>query len=52
MPTGLEGLMGVIGTLGLWFFLLILYTTFVPWAEASLPEDTSAPSPAQPARTV
>ena len=52
MPTGIEGLMGVIGTFGLWIFLLILYTTFVPWAEADLPDDTSATTSAQTARTV
>lgn len=53
MPTGLAGLMGVIGTFGLWIFLLILYTTFVPWAEAELPDDGSTSSAArQSARTV
>ena len=52
MPTGIEGLMGVIGTFGLWIFLLIVYTTFVPWAEADLPDDPSTSSaPTQPART-
>jgi len=37
MPTGLAGLMGVVGTFGLWVFLLIVYTTFIPWARAGLP---------------
>ena len=37
MPTGIAGLMGVIGIFGFWIFLLVLYTTFIPWAEAGLP---------------
>lgn len=53
MPTGLEGMMGVIGTFGLWIFLLIVYTTFVPWDEADLPGDpSSVPASAPSSRTV
>ena len=37
MPTGLPGLMGVIGTFGLWLFLALAYTTFIPWAEGRPP---------------
>ena len=39
MPAGLSGLMGVIGTFGLWLFLLIAYTTFVPWTLAGRPDN-------------
>ncbi len=35
----LESLMGVIGTFGLWIFLIIAYTTFVPWVEARPPHE-------------
>ncbi|APZ54427.1 NrfD/PsrC family molybdoenzyme membrane anchor subunit [Salipiger abyssi] len=44
LPAGLDGLMGVIGTFGLWLFLLIAYTTFIPWTEASAPADGAAPA--------
>lgn len=37
LPGGIAGLMGVIGTFGLWLFLLIVYTTFIPWTEAMAP---------------
>lgn len=37
MPTGLAGLMGIVGTFGLWFFLVIVYTTFFPWEETQPP---------------
>lgn len=46
MPTGIAGLMGVIGTFGLWLFLLIAYTTFIPWQEARLPETAPKARPA------
>ncbi|WP_313136514.1 NrfD/PsrC family molybdoenzyme membrane anchor subunit [Paracoccus jeotgali] len=52
MPTGIDGLMGVIGTFGLWLFLLIAYTTFIPWDEATAPARPArlrpAPVPARP----
>ncbi|KEO50819.1 NrfD/PsrC family molybdoenzyme membrane anchor subunit [Thioclava pacifica] len=48
MPTGVAGLLGVIGTFGLWLFLLIAYTTFMPWTEAGLPRRSAgAPRPAR-----
>ncbi len=47
MPTGLAGLMGVIGTFGLWLFLLIAYTTFVPWDQAGVPRSGTASEPAR-----
>lgn len=48
LPTGVAGLMGVIGTFGLWVFLLVVYTTFLPWTEAGLPERShGAPRPAR-----
>ncbi|RWR44534.1 tetrathionate reductase [Sinirhodobacter ferrireducens] len=47
MPTGLAGLMGVIGTFGLWLFLLIAYTTFVPWDQAGVPKSGTASEPAR-----
>lgn len=37
LPTGIGQLIGVIGTFGLWFFLIIAYTTILPWTEAGLP---------------
>ncbi|MDK3019797.1 NrfD/PsrC family molybdoenzyme membrane anchor subunit [Pseudodonghicola flavimaris] len=49
MPAGLDGLMGVIGTFGLWIFLLIAYTTFLPWQEAGAPQDRA--HPATPAKS-
>ncbi|WP_319530239.1 NrfD/PsrC family molybdoenzyme membrane anchor subunit [uncultured Cohaesibacter sp.] len=52
MPTGIDGMMGVIGTFGLWIFLLIVYTTFVPWAEADVPSAPSDAPSAHPVRTV
>lgn len=48
MPTGLAGLMGVIGTFGLWLFLILAYTTFIPWSEAGpLPPRAARRHPAQ-----
>jgi len=53
MPTGIAGLMGVIGTFGLWLFLIIAYTTFIPWAEAGQPDDgRGAKAPGHPVRSV
>lgn len=46
MPTGIAGLMGVIGTFGLWLFLLIAYTTFLPWTDAGVPPAARHPSEA------
>jgi len=46
MPTGLAGLMGVIGTFGLWLFLLIAYTSLIPWTEAHAPEASPKAQPA------
>jgi tetrathionate reductase subunit C len=46
VPTGFSGLVGVLGTFGLWLFLLIAYTTFIPWAEARTPDRASKPRPA------
>ena len=46
LPAGLDGLMGVIGTFGLWLFLIIAYTTFIPWAEAHRPAPDGAARPA------
>lgn len=51
LPAGLDGLMGVIGTFGLWLFLLIVYTTFVPWTEAREDHGTDHPA-ARPVRTI
>lgn len=52
MPTGLPGLMGVIGTFGLWLFLILAYTTFIPWSEAEPPHGDAPRKPAaEPART-
>lgn len=31
LPAGPEGLLGIIGTAGLWLFLMIMIATFVPW---------------------
>lgn len=45
MPTGVAGLMGVLGTFGLCVFLMIVYTTFVPWADASPPARTPDQAP-------
>ncbi|RYH06795.1 NrfD/PsrC family molybdoenzyme membrane anchor subunit [Tropicimonas sp. IMCC6043] len=49
LPTGIEGLMGVIGTFGLWLFLVIAYTTFIPWLEAGIPAGGKPAAPARPA---
>ncbi|MDO6459771.1 polysulfide reductase NrfD [Granulosicoccaceae sp. 1_MG-2023] len=49
LPTGMHGMMGVIGTFGLWLFLLIVYTTFMPWSEAGVPKANNPSVPAQPA---
>ncbi len=46
LPEGIEGLMGVIGTFGLWLFLIIAYTTIVPWARATTPD--AGPVPLSP----
>ena len=53
MPTGLGGLMGVIGTFGLWVFLMIVYTTFLPWTDATppAPDQPSGQTQSKPART-
>jgi tetrathionate reductase subunit C len=42
-PQGLEGLMGVIGTFGLWLFLAIAYTSIVPWRDAGTPDGGESP---------
>ncbi|MEX1660378.1 NrfD/PsrC family molybdoenzyme membrane anchor subunit [Thioclava sp. 15-R06ZXC-3] len=52
LPSGFDGLMGVIGTFGLWIFLLIAYTTFFPWADATPPAGRRPSAPAHPARSV
>lgn len=31
LPLGPEGLLGIVGTLGLWIFLVIAFTSLVPW---------------------
>lgn len=31
VPLGTEGLLGILGTVGLWIFLVILITSFLPW---------------------
>lgn len=31
LPMGSEGLLGVIGTFGLWVFIIVVLTTFIPW---------------------
>ena len=53
MPTGLGGLMGVIGTFGLWVFLMIVYTTFLPWTDATPPASGQSfgQTQSKPART-
>ena len=48
LPQGLDSLMGVIGTFGLWLFLIIAYTTIVPWARAELPDAGQASLGAKP----
>ncbi|TCS61207.1 NrfD/PsrC family molybdoenzyme membrane anchor subunit [Varunaivibrio sulfuroxidans] len=40
LPNGPEGLLGIIGTAGLWFFLIIVITSFVPWRK----DDSGTPS--------
>ncbi|MEI2385319.1 NrfD/PsrC family molybdoenzyme membrane anchor subunit [Breoghania sp. JC706] len=42
LPRGLDSLMGVIGTFGLWIFLIIAFTTFIPWTSAGTPERHAA----------
>lgn len=49
LPAGSDGLMGVIGTFGLWLFLVILYTTFIPWSEAGAPAAGKPAAPTRPA---
>ena len=34
LPLGPEGLMGIVGTAGLWVFVLIVLVTLLPWSEA------------------
>ncbi|WP_321345504.1 NrfD/PsrC family molybdoenzyme membrane anchor subunit [Breoghania sp.] len=41
LPQGLHSLMGVIGTFGLWIFLIIAFTTFIPWTRAGIPGTTA-----------
>jgi tetrathionate reductase subunit C len=31
VPLGTEGLLGILGTVGLWVFLVLLITSFLPW---------------------
>lgn len=31
IPLGTEGLLGIVGTLGLWLLLVIMITSFIPW---------------------
>lgn len=50
LPAGVDGLMGVIGTFGLRIFLVIAYTTFLPWREADVPAGARPVFPARPAR--
>lgn len=47
LPHGLYSLMGVIGTFGLWLFLLIVITTFIPWKTAQTPDQTPGQTPGQ-----
>ncbi len=49
LPAGIAGLMGVIGTFGLWLFLVIAYTTFIPWSEAGVPTAGKTAAPSRPA---
>ncbi|MFC2968529.1 NrfD/PsrC family molybdoenzyme membrane anchor subunit [Acidimangrovimonas pyrenivorans] len=51
VPTGIAGLMGVIGTFGLWLFLIIAYTTFMPWSEAGPPGGPRRAAPTTPPAT-
>ncbi|WP_138468833.1 NrfD/PsrC family molybdoenzyme membrane anchor subunit [Poseidonocella sp. HB161398] len=37
VPAGAAELAGVIGTFGLWLFLAIAYTSFIPWSDAARP---------------
>jgi tetrathionate reductase subunit C len=49
LPFGPEGWLGILGTAGLWLFLMIMITTFVPWqgtaADAPPPRDTNRGGP-------
>jgi len=35
LPLGSEGLLGILGTAGLWLFVLLALTTLIPWSDAS-----------------
>lgn len=37
LPLGPEGLLGILGTLGLWIFLTLIVTSLLPWRDAGLP---------------
>jgi tetrathionate reductase subunit C len=37
LPLGPEGLLGIVGTLGLWIFLAIVFTSLLPWRSVRLP---------------
>ncbi|NMG04043.1 NrfD/PsrC family molybdoenzyme membrane anchor subunit [Azoarcus taiwanensis] len=41
LPLGPEGLMGIVGTAGLWVFLLVLLTTLLPFARLSAERPTA-----------
>ncbi len=42
LPMGPEGLLGILGTLCLWIFLVIAFTSLVPWRAATLPASGAA----------
>ncbi len=42
LPLGPEGLLGIVGTLGLWLFIVIVSTSLLPWRSARLPAGGAA----------
>ncbi|MFC5314229.1 tetrathionate reductase, partial [Azospirillum rugosum] len=42
LPAGPEGLLGIVGTAGLWLFLLLVITAFLPTPPQSAPRPVRA----------
>ncbi|MFW3615891.1 NrfD/PsrC family molybdoenzyme membrane anchor subunit [Billgrantia antri] len=49
IPAGSSGILGIVGTFGLWLTAILLVELFVPWRQARQGGSATAPLPASPA---